>query len=245
METIGVIPARYESGRLPGKPLMEIQGKPMVWWVYQQAVKVKELQKVYVATDDKRILKTCDLFGIPALLTSNTHPTHIHRIHEVSGLVDADYYVVVCGDEPLIQPEVIKKVIPEKRTDNKTIYAGGLCRYFTDPAEVIDPANIKVVTNEKEECILLSRSPVPFPYKNVMFRYKKVVGVECYNKRALDFFVSTSKGYLENIEDVTLQRFLENKIHIQYKLVDSNSLSVDTPQDLEKVREIFLQRKEW
>ena len=148
----------------------------------------------------------------------------------------------VCGDEPLIDPETIKAVLPD---DNKEdFYVGGLCRYFSDPAEVIDPANIKVVTNNNEECILLSRAPVPFPYKTIMFKYKKVVGVECYNKAALDFFVNTEKGFLENIEDVTLQRFLENKIHIKYKLVDSFSLSVDTPRDLEKVISIMRARLE-
>ena len=115
---------------------------------------------------------------------------------------------------------------------------------MNDPAEVIDPANIKVVTNENDECILLSRAPVPFPYKTILFKYKKVVGVECYNKKSLDFFVATPKGFLENIEDVTLQRFLENKIHIRYKLIESVSLSVDTPRDLEKVKLIIEQNKE-
>ena len=105
-----------------------------------------------------------------------------------------------------------------------------------------NPANIKIVTNDSDECVLLSRAPIPFPYKTVLFKYKKVVGVECYNKQALDFFVSTPKGYLENIEDVTLQRFLENKIH-KYKLVDSVSLSVDTPRDLEKVKEIMVTKQ--
>jgi 3-deoxy-manno-octulosonate cytidylyltransferase (CMP-KDO synthetase) len=89
---------------------------------------------------------------------------------------------------------------------------------------------------------MLSRSPIPFPYKTVLFKYKKVVGVECYDKKALDFFVNTPKGTLEQIEDVTLQRFLENKIHIRYKLTESESLSVDTPRDLEKVRKILEER---
>lgn len=111
------------------------------------------------------------------------------------------------------------------------------CRYFTEPAEVIDPANTKVVTNPAEKCVFLSRSPIPFPYKTLNFKYKKLVGVECYNKKALDYFVSLPKGYLESIEDVTLQRFLENGIAITCKLIESDSLSVDTPKDLEIVRE--------
>lgn len=242
MKVIGVIPSRYESSRFPGKPLAMINDKPMIWWVYHQAIKVKGLAEIYVATDDARIESVCRKYEMNVVMTSTSHPTHVHRIHEVSEKVKADFYAVICGDEPLILPETIEKVLPENDVNIEKIYAGGLCRYFTDPAEVMDPANIKVVTNERDECILLSRSPVPFPYKTVMFKYKKVVGVECYNKKALDFFVSTPKGYLEKIEDVTLQRFIENKIHIKYKLTDSISLSVDTPRDLEKVRSIFKEK---
>ena len=241
MKKIGVIPARYQSSRFPGKPLADILGHPMIWWVYQQAIKVTELDAIYVATDDNQIGKKCEELSIPYIMTRNDHPTHVHRVHEVSEKIKADYYVVICGDEPLIDPEAIKKVLPEKEKDDD-LYVGGLCRYFTDPAEVIDPANIKVVTNDEDDCIMLSRAAVPFPYKTVMFRYKKVVGVECYNKKALDYFVSRNKGVLETIEDVTLQRFLENKIHIKYRLVGSESLSVDTPRDLEKVKAI-IQRK--
>lgn len=241
MKIIGVIPARYNSSRFPGKPLADICGKPMIQYVYEQAKKVKELDDVFVATDDKRIQEACESKKIKCIMTKETHPTHVHRIHEISERIAADYYVVICGDEPLIDPNVIRAIIPQKDASND-FYVGGLCRYFTEPAEVIDPANIKIVTNREEECIMLSRAPIPFPYKTVMFKYKKVVGVECYNKRALDFFVSKEKGYLESIEDVTLQRFLENKIHIKYKLVESNSLSVDTPRDLEKVRNIITQR---
>ncbi len=239
-KTVGVIPARYQSSRFPGKPLADICGKPMIQRVYEQACLVSELDTVYVATDDERIRKVCEDKGIPVIMTSDSHPTHVHRIHEVSEKIQADYYLVICGDEPLIDPEVIRAALPPE--ENSEFYVGGLCRYFSDPAEVIDPANIKIVTNDKDECILLSRAPVPFPYKTVLFKYKKVVGVECFNKKALDFFVHTEKGFLESIEDVTLQRFLENKIHIRYRLVESESLSVDTPRDLEKVRNIILSR---
>lgn len=241
MKIVAVIPSRYESSRFPGKPLAEICGKPMVWWVYQQVKKIQEIDEIYVATDSDKIADVCAKYEIPVVMTSDSHPTHVHRIHEVSEKIEADYYLVVCGDEPLIEPDTIRRALPVKEeiSDTEPMYVGGLCRYFSEPSEVMDPANIKIVTNDKDECILLSRSPVPFPYKTVLFKYKKVVGVECYDKRALDFFVSTEKGALEQIEDVTLQRFLENKIHIKYRLVDSVSLSVDTLRDLEKVRKMM------
>lgn len=239
MNIVGIIPARYKSSRFPGKPLADILGKPMIYWVYRRIAKIKEFKEVIVATDDERIKEVCESYGIRCIMTSDSHPTHVHRIQEVSKKIPADYYVVVCGDEPLIKEEVVKAVFPT--SIDSGIYVGGLCRYMTDPAEVIDPANIKIVTNNEGECILLSRAAVPFPYKTILFKYKKVVGVECYNKQALDFFVSTPKGPLETVEDVTLQRFLENKIHVKYRLVESNSLSVDTPRDLEKVKEIMEQ----
>lgn len=238
---IGIIPARYNSSRFEGKPLADICGKPMIWWVYQQAKKCKRLSDIVIATDDQRIVDVCKEYNMNVLMTSNTHTTHVNRIQEVSEYIPADFYVVICGDEPLIDPNTIEAIIPVENQSSE-FYVGGLCRYLTDPAEVIDPANIKVVTNDTEECILLSRAAVPFPYKTILFKYKKVVGVECYNKKALDFFVNTPKGFLERIEDVTLQRFLENKIHIKYHLVDSISLSVDTPRDLEKVVEIIRKR---
>lgn len=238
MNVLGVIPARYESSRFPGKPLADIFGKPMIWWVYQTVKKIETLSDVVVATDDERIKDCCDSLGLKAIITGN-HQTHVARVHEISEKIKADYYLVVCGDEPLLTKEQIEKALPVKDDMNEELYVGGACRFFSDPAEVIDPANIKIVTNEKNECILLSRAAVPFPYKTVLFKYKKVVGIECYNKKALDFFVKTPKGRLESIEDVTLQRFLENKIHIKYRLIEGDSLSVDTPKDLEKVIEIL------
>ena len=244
MKIVAVIPARYQSSRFPGKPLADIFGKPMIWWVYNQVKQVEDFDQVVVATDDDRIRKACEQYNIEVVMTSDSHPTHVNRIHEVSEKIQSDYYLVICGDEPLISVDVIKAALPSSDSVNKDFYVGGLCRYMSDPAEVIDPANIKVVTNNNEECVLLSRAAVPFPYKTILFKYKKVVGVECYNKKALDFFVSTPKGFLEKIEDVTLQRFLENKIHIKYKLVESVSLSVDTPRDLEKVKSIIEQNKE-
>jgi 3-deoxy-manno-octulosonate cytidylyltransferase (CMP-KDO synthetase) len=244
MKIVAVIPARYKSSRFEGKPLADIFGRPMIWWVYNQVSKIKEFDEIVVATDSDQIIEVCNLYNIKTVKTRDDHTTHVHRIQEVSDVIKSDYYVVVCGDEPLISPNVIRSVIPGDDVKDEKMYVGGLCRYFTDPAEVIDPANIKVVTNAQEECILLSRAPVPFPYKTVLFKYKKVVGVECYNKNALDFFVNTPKGFLETIEDVTLQRFLENKIHIKYHLVESNSLSVDTPRDLEKVKFIINSERE-
>jgi 3-deoxy-manno-octulosonate cytidylyltransferase (CMP-KDO synthetase) len=239
MKIIGVIPARYNSSRLPGKPLVDISGKPMIWWVYNQAKKVKELDEIYVATDDYRIVEVCETFDIKYIMTSSDHPNHIYRVHEVSTKIDADYYVCINGDEPIIEPNVISEIIPGSEILGEEFVVLGLMREFTEPGEVIDFANLKVVTNRVGHAIYLSRSPVPYPKGTLLFKYKKYVGVECFNKNALNFYVETAPGEIELIEDIDHLRFLENGISINFKLVNSSSLSVDTVKDLDKVRIIL------
>lgn len=242
---LAIIPARYASSRFPGKPLADISGKPMIWWVYNQVKKVKEFCDVIVATDSDIIIEECNKYHIKTIKTSDKHATHINRLKEVSDNIKSDLYVCICGDEPLIDPKTIEAVIPQKEDVTSDFYIGALMREFAEPTEVIDPANIKITTNDNNYCISLSRSPIPFPYKTIRYKYKKIVGVECYSKAALDFFASTQAGCIEKIEDVTLLRFLENRIPIKFKLVNTNALSVDTPRDLEKVREIIRQRGDY
>lgn len=234
MRIIGVIPARYGSSRFPGKPLQDICGKPMLWWVYQQAVKVKDLQEVYVATDDERITSICDQYGMNYVMTGK-HDTHIARVHELSTCVDADYYINVNGDEPLIESETIQAIIPpDEPTQEPKVY--GLMKILRDPVELMDPTNIKVVCSKDGVAMYISRAPIPYPYKTILFEYKKAIGVECWNKAALNLFVHSQPGEMEQIEDLVALRFFENGCPMHYSLVESNSLSVDTPKDLEKVR---------
>lgn len=233
MKVIGVIPARYSSSRFPGKPLQDICGKPMLWWVYQQAMKVRELEEVYVATDDERIAALCREYNMRYVMTGE-HSTHIARVHELSLKVDADYYVNVNGDEPLIEPETIRAIIPETASDQPKVF--GLMKILRDPVELIDPTNIKVATNKEGVALYISRAPIPHPYKTILFEYKKAIGVECWNKAALELFVNSEPGQMEVIEDLVALRFFENGCPMHYTLVESNSLSVDTPKDLEKVR---------
>ena len=236
MKVIGVIPARYGSSRFPGKPLEDICGQPMLWWVYQQARKVPELEEIYVATDDERIGSLCKKYGMRYIMT-NKHSTHIARVHELSTKVDADFYVNINGDEPLIEPETIRAIIPKSSSDQPKVY--GLMKVLRDPVELIDPTNIKVVTNKQGIAMYISRAPIPYPYKTILFEYKKAIGVECWNKEALKLFVNSKPGEMERIEDLVALRFFENGCPMHYTLVESNSLSVDTPKDLEKVRIIM------
>ena len=240
MKVIGVIPARYESSRFQGKPLADICGKPMIWWVYNQVSKVKRFSDVFVAIDDERIKNVCEEYNIKYVMTRSDHPEHISRIHEVSEKVQADLYVCVNGDEPLISPDCIEHALPE--TIDENFFFSGAMRKLKDPAETIDPANIKIVMSDTGRCVYISRTPVPFPKGTLMFDYNKYVGIECFSKKALDFFVSTPQGNVEKIEDIDHLRFLEHGKNITFKYVDSESISVDTPKDLEKVRILMGQK---
>ena len=237
MKIIAVIPARYQSSRFPGKPLADICGKPMIWWVYQQVIKANNIEQVVVAIDDARIEEVCQKYNIEYLMTNSNHPDHICRVKEVSDKVEADYYICVNGDEPLIDASLINSIVPKEKIEYP--YFSGAMRVLNDPVQTIDPANIKVVTNKQGKCLYLSRSPIPYPKGSLEYSYQKYIGIECFNKTALDFFASTPMGVIERIEDIDHIRFLENGITMQFNLVDSDSLSVDTEKDLEFVRNVI------
>ena len=238
MKIIAVIPARYSSTRFPGKPLADICGKPMIWWVYQQVSKIEAFDEVVCAVDDDRIKDMCETYDMKYVITKSDHPEHISRIHEVSEKLEADYYVCINGDEPLISRECIVPVLPKEFHDEP--YFGGAMRVLTDPAETIDFAKIKLaVSDVTGRCLYMSRTPVPYPRGTLFINYKKYVGVECFNKAALDFFVNTPMGSLEKAEDIDHLRFLENGVDLHFNYVESESISVDTPKDLEKVRTIM------
>lgn len=241
MKIIAVIPARYASSRLPGKPLVDICGKPMLWWVYNQVKNIDKFSDVVCAIDDDRIRIMCEKNNIKYIMTQNNHPNHIARVHEVSENIEADYYMCINGDEPLISSECILPIVPQKIKTKP--FFGGAMRVLTDPVEVIDPANIKVVVSDTGKCLYMSREPVPYPKGTLLFNYNKYVGVECFNKAALDFFVNTPMGKIEKIEDIDHLRFLEHGVDLKFTYVKSESLSVDTKNDLEKVKSIIAAKR--
>lgn len=240
MKIIAVIPARYESSRLPGKPLADICGRPMIWWVYQRTIRAHGLSDVIVAIDDKRVAEACDRYGIKWMMTSKDHKRHVDRIHEISDQVSADFYAVVCGDEPMIEPRAIEQVLPDAEDLKQEYVIRSLMRVITDPVELMDSATIKAVVGENDTCLLLTRSAAPYPYKTVNFTYKRLVGIECYNKKALDFFSERPVSLLEGIEDVTLLRYLEHGIPISLIMTDTYQMGVDTAKNLEVAREAII-----
>lgn len=240
MKIVGVIPSRYGSSRFPGKPLQDICGKPMLWWVYQQVKKVKSIDEVVVATDNKMIFDMCKDNDMNVMMTSENHSTPTDRLYEVSTKMDGDVFMFVGGDEPLIDPDAIDAVVPKNEVPEMYV-ANAMTTIKTAP-EVIDFTNIKVVVNEKNIGLYTSRSPLPYPKGGLDFEYKKFVGIGAFSRKALDFYYHTPKGKLEEIEECDLLRFIEHQIPIQFFNVQCRNVSVDTPKDLEKVRELMKEK---
>ena len=234
---LGVIPSRYQSSRIPGKPLADICGKPMIWWVYQQALKAGSLDDLIVATDDQRIAEVCKEYQMRCIMTSADHNTPTSRLYEVSTKMHYDYYVMIGGDEPLIEPDAIDAVAGEaKRSGMDCVNAMTIIK--TAP-EVIDSANIKVVTNTKGNLLYTTRSPIPFPKGGLDFDYMKFVGIGAFSPKALKRYNETPKSKLERIEECDLLRFVDQEIPVRMTEVTCRSVSVDTPKDLEFVRSLL------
>ena len=241
MKIIGVIPARYASSRFPGKPLADICGRPMIWWVYRQIKNAKGIDAVYVATDDARIKEVCESYGINAVMTSESCATHLERLYEFSTKVDADFYINVNGDEPLIESKSIEDLLPFD-VDPDSSYAANGMMILRDPIDAIDTSKIKIAVDMQGYGMYMARTPIPFPKGNAKFSLKKFVGVQCFTKKALEFVHNTKRGTIEAIEDIDEFRFLENGHKLKFVLTEATTLSVDTYKDLEKVRNI-LQKK--
>ncbi len=242
MKIIGVIPARYKSSRFPGKPLADICGKPMIWWVYNQCIKVKEFEAVYVATDDERIRQACADNQINVIMTSDKHMTGTDRIGEVAEKIPADLYVNIQGDEPLIEPENIRKAI-EPFYSNDDLMVSNLMTKITNPVDAVNFTVPKVITNKDNIGIYLTRSTSPYPKGSIDYSFYKQVCVYGFKPEALKFYCDYGKNFgkarMEAIEDIEILRFIENGYRVQYVEVDSDTVAVDTLNDLKKVNEIM------
>jgi 3-deoxy-manno-octulosonate cytidylyltransferase (CMP-KDO synthetase) len=237
VKIVGVIPARYASSRFPGKPLVDICGKPMVWHVYQQAIKAKSLDEVYVAADDDRIIDVCKTLSMRAVKTAQTHLSGTDRVAEVAEKIDADLYAVIMGDEPLIKTKDVKYLINGMNDDD--IAVGMLATRFKNPVDVVNTTTIKLAFNGKNEVIFMSRSPIPFPKAALDYPYYKNIGAYAFRKSALSVFKNSKPDNLETIEEIELLRLLEKRLLVKAFIIESDSISVDTPKDLERVRAII------
>ncbi|MDO4622184.1 MAG: 3-deoxy-manno-octulosonate cytidylyltransferase [Eubacteriales bacterium] len=236
MKIVGVIPARYQSSRFPGKPLALICGKPMIWWVYRQASQVKAFDEVLAATDSEEIRKACEEYGIPVRMTSDAHPTGTDRLGEIAAGSDADFFVNIQGDEPMIEPSVIQRIVDYKLANPETEVINTMTALKADQ-NVEEVSIVKAAAAENGDLLYLSRSPIPRSKRGLPVAYKRHLGLYGLSREALLFYSRTERGYLEQIEDVEMLRFMENGYRIKILEMESDSLGVDNPEDIEKVED--------
>lgn len=235
MKIIGVIPARYQSTRFPGKPLAEICEKPMIWWVYNRAKLVKKLDEVIVATDDARIVAVCDKYAIPSIMTSKEHRNGSERLSEVAYKTDGDIYVTIQGDEPLLEPETINKVL-DTILSEPNILCATLKTAYRNPIDVINTTTPKVVTDLNNDILLFTRAAVPYPKSALDYTIYKPIGVYAFKREILLKYSELEMGPLEKAEEIELLRLVEHGYKIRISEISSETIAVDTYKDLERVR---------
>jgi len=235
---IGVIPARYKSSRLPGKPLVDIHGKPMIYWVAKR-VEASIIQEYYVATDDIRILDVCNKYLLPCIMTAETCLNGTERVAEVSTKVDADYYINIQGDEPCINVEAINKIVRSLSNFKSVDYIQAISK-LTDQKKILDDSLVKVTVSDNFEVLYYSRLPIPFHQKSEAEpSYFRCLGLYLYSKELLSKYVRMSPTKLEEIEQIEQLRLIENRIIINAVEVNDDGISVDTPKDLIIMREQY------
>ena len=238
MRTLCVIPARYASTRLPGKPLADICGKPMICRVLERASRAQKPEKVIVATDDERIYDAVRAEGGEALLTRADHPTGTDRLAEVAeAYPEVDLIVNVQGDEPLIEPSVIDDLIAPFEMDENLPMATVMVR-MEDAAEQLNPNNVKVVVDKLGYALYFSRSLVPYPRAAAGPVYKHI-GIYAYRRDFLLRYARLEPTPLERAESLEQLRALEYGYGIRVLETDCRFVGVDTPEDLALVNKIY------
>lgn len=238
MKVLCVIPARYASTRLPGKPLKDIAGKPMVCRVYERASRAQRVEQTIVATDDERILTAVEANGGRAMMTRADHPTGTDRLAEVAAsFPDVDLIINVQGDEPLIEPSLIDELAAVFDTDSE-LQMATVKTEMTDEAEMKNPNNVKVVTDKNGYALYFSRSLLPYP-RNAGCPVYKHIGIYAYKRDFLLNYAKMASTPLESAESLEQLRALENGYRIKVVETTAKFVGVDTAEDLAKVNEIY------
>lgn len=241
MEFIGIIPARYKSKRFPGKPIASLLGKPMIWHVYNSALNFDKWKCIYVATDDERIESVCNQYDMPCIMTRADHPDCIDRATEVAielqrKNIIADKYIIMQGDEPLFDSSILNADL-----------SPSIVNFYTDihsESELYSPNTVKVIVSKNMKAIYYSRYTIPFHGSmttkgNYALRFFKQLGIYAFSIEALTQFHVFGMSYLEGVEGIGMLRFLENDVDVHMRYAKHDSLSVDTPEDLEAVEKIM------
>jgi 3-deoxy-manno-octulosonate cytidylyltransferase (CMP-KDO synthetase) len=249
---VAIIPARFASTRLPGKPLSEIHGKPMVWHVYERARQARHVDRVVVATDDDRIVRAVVERGGEAVMTSPACATGTDRVAEAARTLDAEVVINVQGDEPMLDPRGIDAAAAALLHDPSFDIAT-LSLPLRSVEEMLQPSVVKVVTDARGRALYFSRSPIPFVRENgsgdaaasaqaavAQGLARKHVGLYAFRRAALERFAGLAPTALERAESLEQLRAMENGMSIGVAAIDGDAgVAVDTPQDLERVRTLM------
>lgn len=247
MKFLGIIPARYGSTRLEGKPLVDIQGKPMIQWVYEKSKQA--LEHVYVATDDQRIVDAVVAFGGKAVMTSDAHTTGTSRCLEAMEMIhkelneEFDVVINIQGDEPLIDPEQLTTL--QQCFDGASTELATLVIPVTDPIDLENDSEVFVTFDKNMKALYFSRAVIPvvhsIPRKEWMDHntFYKHLGLYAYTVKALKSFAELAPSSLEKMEKLEQNRWLENGGKIKIGITSHQSIPVDTMEDLERIRKII------
>jgi 3-deoxy-manno-octulosonate cytidylyltransferase (CMP-KDO synthetase) len=248
MRFIGIIPARYASTRFPGKPLADIHGKTMIQRVYEQTLLA--IDEVWVATDDDRIKHAVENFGGNVVMTSQHHQSGTDRIAEaVSKISESnqnqyDVVINIQGDEPFIQPEQIESI--KKCFNSPNTQIATLVKKISKQEDIFDPNKVKAVISKEQKALYFSRSPIPYQrgieeeYWINHGTFYKHIGMYAYKNEVLREITRIDQSSLELSESLEQLRWLENGYWIQTEITNHESIGIDTPEDLERVKEMGL-----
>lgn len=248
MNFLGIIPARYASTRFPGKPLADIKGKPMIQRVYEQTLSA--IKDVWVATDDIRIKEVVESFGGNVIMTSPDHQSGTDRIAEAATKIIAkssvqyDVIINIQGDEPFIQAEQIDAV--KKCFEKDSTQIATLVKRISEESEIFDPNKVKAVISKDKKALYFSRSPIPYLRgieKEVWLKngtFYKHIGMYAYQLNVLMEVTKLEQSSLELSESLEQLRWLENGYWIQTEITEHESIGIDTPEDLERIKEMGL-----
>jgi 3-deoxy-manno-octulosonate cytidylyltransferase (CMP-KDO synthetase) len=240
-EVVIVIPARFGSTRLPGKPLVSLAGKPMIQRVYERAKMATLADRVIVATDDERILKAVESFGGTARMTRPDHRTGTERVAEVAAHEKGDVFVNVQGDEPLLDPvavdTAVNALLEEPAAEIATVATA-----IKTPADIMDPNVVKTVLDFDNNGLYFSRAPIPWvrdTASKIQVRHLKHLGLYVFQRDALLEYPTLPQGELERIEQLEQLRWLENGWKIRVAEVEHDAVSVDVPEDVARVEKLL------
>lgn len=240
-KVVVVIPARYGSTRLPGKPLVSLNGQPMIQRVYTRAKSARRVDRVIVATDDERIVKAVTSFGGEARMTRADHRTGTERVAEVAAHVEGDVFVNVQGDEPLLDPAAVDTAVAALLEDPEAAVAT-VATPIKIPADIMDPNVVKVVLDFDDNALYFSRAPIPWVRdtgSTIQVRHLKHLGLYVFQRNALLEYPTLPQGELERIEQLEQLRWMENGTKIRVAEVEHDAVSVDVPEDVARVEKLL------